>query len=123
VIPFAGRWRTAEPPLRQYVSVDLDIFTALVDQWRSFWEQQGIEAEFRGPGPTSSLKPSASVRCEGSKRIAEFVVWTTGEADLFTAPLDLPPSDWPSVRHYEITTEIELRGCLADLTEYLLADD
>jgi hypothetical protein len=103
--------------------VDLAAFVALVNQRRSFWKQQGVQAEFRGPGPTSALKPSASVRCQGSKRIAEFMVWTTGEAELFTAPLDLALSDWPSVRHYEIISEIELLSCLADPTEYLLADD
>ena len=114
----AGPVAPTEPPLGQ----NLDVFVALVDRRRSSWEQQGIKAEFRR-SPTSWLKPSASVRCEGSKRIAELIVWTTGEAELLTAPLDLAPSDWPPARHYEITSEMELSGCLAELTEYLLTDD
>jgi hypothetical protein len=103
--------------------MDLDVFATLVDQRRSIWAKQGIEVEFRAPGRSAEWpKPSASVRCETSQKLAELAVWTSGEAELTTFPRALDPSDNPSVRHYEIT-ETELPSTLDDLTEYLLTDD
>jgi hypothetical protein len=103
--------------------VDLDAFAALVAQRRSVWKEQGIEVDFLPPGRSASWsKPSASVRCETSRTLAELVVWTSGEADLTTFRRDLDRSDHPSVRHYEIT-EAELPRCLDDLTEYLVSGD
>ena len=68
------------------------------------WKEQGIEVDFLPPGRSASWsKPSASVRCETSRTLAELVVWTSGEADLTTFRRDLDRSDHPSVRHYEIT--------------------
>jgi hypothetical protein len=103
--------------------MDLDAFAALVDERRSIWAEQGIEIEFLPPGRSAQWpKPSASVRCETARKLAELVVWTSGEADLTTFRRDLDPSDCPSVRHYEIT-ETDLPSTLDDLTDYLLTVD
>jgi hypothetical protein len=103
--------------------VDFDAFAALVAERRHMWEEQGIEVDFLPPGRSASWpKPSASVRCETSQKLAELVVWSSGEADLTTFRRDLDPSDYPSVRHDEIT-EADLPRCLDDLTEYLVSGD
>ncbi len=100
----------------QTVQVDLDVFAALVDQKRSFWEQNEIKVEFsRGP---SRLKSAAWVTCEGKSALAQLIVWDSGEADLSTASKD--SVEMLLVEHYEVTSEIGLLGCLEDLTQYLL---
>ena len=125
------RWMQTAPVRRvsetvlqvgQDASVDLDAFAALVNQRKSSWEKRGIEVEFRPPGRSADWpKPSAAIRCETSEKLAELVVWTSGEAELTTFSRDLDPSEYPSVRHYELT-ETELSGCLDDMAEYLLTD-
>jgi hypothetical protein len=102
------------------VYVDLDVFAALVDQRRSFWEPQGINAEFKR-GPTSWPKPSASVRCENASTLAELTIWTSGEGELQSVRRD---TNDPIVhQHYDLTSEAGLLRCLDDLTEILLKDD
>ena len=98
--------------------MDLDAFAAIVDQRRSAWEQLGIKVEFRGPPTWSAV---ALVNCEGEKKVAELVVWKGGRAVLETARLD--STDDPSVHIFRIVSEIGLRGCLDDLTKYVLTED
>ena len=98
--------------------MDLDVFASLVDQRRSIWAQHGIAVEFR----RSDEHGSASVTCEGSVKIAQLIVWTSGEADLGTSSKDSPEDD-PSWHLYGIISESQLPGCLDDLTKYLLTDD
>jgi hypothetical protein len=97
--------------------VDLDVFADLVDQRRSGLEQHGIKVEVR----RSQEQGSASVTCEGSVKIAQLIVWTSGSADLGTARMDSP--DDPLWHLYGIISESQLPGCLDDLTEFLLTGD
>jgi hypothetical protein len=98
--------------------VDLDVFASLVEQRRSIREQHRIKVEVG----RSREQGSASVTCEGSEKIAQLIVWTSGAADLGTARKDAPEDD-PSWHLYGIISESQLPGCLDDLTRYLVTDD
>ena len=102
----------------QVIQVDLDVFASLVEQRRSIREQHKIKVEFG----RSQVQGSASVTCEGSVKIGQLIVWTSGAADLGTARKDSPEND-PSWHLYGIISETQLPGCFDDLTKYLLTED
>ena len=84
-----GRRHTVGPPVGQDVQVDLDVFASLAEQPQPLWEQHKIKVEL----VRSQQQGSASVTCEGSVKIGQLIVWTSGAADLGTARKDSPEDD------------------------------
>lgn len=58
-------------------------------------------------------KAGASLRAESPARVAELLIWESGEADLIHAELEPRVTD-PIVDHYDLTTLLGLDGCLDD---------
>lgn len=51
------------------------------------------------------------MRAESRARVAELLVWVSGEADLIHAELEPRVTD-PATDHYDLTTQLRLNGCL-----------
>jgi hypothetical protein len=63
-------------------------------------------------------KPAASLRGESSARVAELLLWVSGEADLTYAELPPRVTD-PCTDHYDLATQADLERCLDDFEVHL----
>jgi hypothetical protein len=63
-------------------------------------------------------KPSAWVQAESPSRVAQLIIWVSGEAELIHAELEPRVTD-PTVDIYEITTLLGLNGALDDLERHM----
>ena len=91
--------------------MDLDLLDRVVGARRQKWEGAGASAEIVRCGVDA--KPAASLRGESSARVAELLLWASGEADLTYAEL-LPRVTDPRTDHYDLATQADLEGCLDD---------
>jgi len=78
---------------------------------RGKWESAGISWEV--VRHEEHDKPAVSLRAESPARVAELLLWVSGEADLTHAQL-MPHVTDPTVDHYELTSQVGLDGCLDD---------
>jgi hypothetical protein len=62
--------------------------------------------------------PAASLRAESPSRVAELLLWVSGEADFIHAEL-LPRITDPTTDHYEMTTAAGLDGLLEDFEHHM----
>jgi hypothetical protein len=91
--------------------VDLQLLDKAVSARRAKWEAAGLSWEIVRTGV--QVKPAVSLRAESPSRVAELLLWVSGEADLSYAELKPRITD-PVVDHYEIATPLGLDECLDD---------
>jgi hypothetical protein len=94
----------------------LDVLTKAVAARGPKWEAAGVSwAIVRYD---AQAKPAASLRAESPYRVAELLLWVSGEADLTYAQLQ-PQITEPTVDHYEVTNLVGLNGCLDDFERHM----
>jgi len=111
-VPFKGGQPTYRCPV-----VDLDALAQLVSERSEAWSTAGIQWTLREPSTTS--KPSASVRCQTSVALGQLTVWVSGEVDVEVAYL---ARDGVDVVHYGLDEQDGLGSCLDELSRRLLAE-
>ena len=96
------------------MELDLADFTTAVTARGEQWQAAGIQWQLHH-GPTRS-KSSAWVDCTTADRLAQLVVWTSGEADLEVGDIS---TGAVTITQYEMSDAAELATCLDDLTQQM----
>jgi hypothetical protein len=94
--------------------VDLDELERVASERVRAWRAAAVRWEIIRWSATD--KPAASFRVERDGALAELILWVSGEAELTHVRGD---QDEPVSKHYEITTELGLRGCIDDLERHI----
>ncbi len=102
------------PIMRHDSGVDLGLLVQAVAERSPRWEEAGISWQLVHNDGQPKL--SVLLRAETPTRIAELIVWMSGEADLIHAELEPQVTD-PITDHYELTALVGLNGCLDDFEE------
>ena len=98
------------------MSVDLGLLDKAVAERSSRWESARISWQI--VRNDAQPKPGASLRAESPSRVAELLLWDSGEAELIHAELEPRGTD-PTIDHYELTTWVGLNGCLDDFEGHM----
>lgn len=96
----------------------IDILREEFETWRQTLPESAVPELEEFPLPEGALKRSARVRVETPARIADLLVWDSGEADLMAG--SLATGEIEANEHAEVTTRFGVRGLLEDLVRAVL---
>jgi hypothetical protein len=96
--------------------VNLELLDEAVAARQARWVAADISWEVVRTG--ADEQEAASLRAESSSRVAELLLSVSGYADLTYAQLEPRITD-PEVDHYEVTTPLDLNGCLDDFERHM----
>jgi hypothetical protein len=99
--------------------VDLDLLDTGVAARCARWESAGLTWEI--VRDDTQAKPASSLRAETASRVAELLLWVSGEADLIYAELQ-PRVTEPTVEHHEVRTVLGLNGLLDEFDHHIGLD-
>ena len=95
--------------------MDRDLLDEAIEARRVRWQAAGVMWEVTRYDGTA--KPSSALRAECNGRLADLVLWMSGEADLSSAEIN--SGDDLTVDHYELTSTLGLNGLLDDFEDRL----
>jgi hypothetical protein len=91
----------------------MDFLREEFESWRRTLPESAVPALAVFPLPEGADKQSARVRVETPARIADLLVWDSGEADLMAA--SLVTGEIEVMENAEVTSRFGIRGLLEDL--------